>query len=88
MLSLVEVYHRLGSSNGGSTDFWNVGKLIPVHTAQYLRRQPSLYSRPWEPEIPPIVGTFSQIIVIDFSKFYRNMIIQLHINLMLKWQFR
>jgi hypothetical protein len=30
-----------GPDDGGSTDLWNVGKLIPVNTALQLRRQPS-----------------------------------------------
>jgi hypothetical protein len=37
--------------DGGSTDLWNVGKLIPVYTALQPRRQPSSYSPPWEPHV-------------------------------------
>jgi hypothetical protein len=29
------------------------GKLVPDYTVQEPRRQPSSYSRPWEPEILP-----------------------------------
>jgi hypothetical protein len=35
----------------GSKDLWNVGKLLPDYTALQPRRQPSLYSPPWEPQI-------------------------------------
>jgi hypothetical protein len=38
------------TDDGGSTDLWNVGKLIPVYTALQPRRQPSSYLAPWEPE--------------------------------------
>jgi hypothetical protein len=31
--------------DGGSTDLWNVGKLIPVYTALQPRRQPSSTSK-------------------------------------------
>jgi hypothetical protein len=34
-----------------TTDLWNVGKLIPVHTALQPRRQPSPCSQPWEARI-------------------------------------
>jgi hypothetical protein len=39
--------------DGGSTDLWNVGKLIAVYMALHPRRQPSSYSPPWEPQITP-----------------------------------
>jgi hypothetical protein len=39
--------------DGGSMHLWNVGKLLPDYTAYYPRRQSSLYSSPWEPEISP-----------------------------------
>jgi hypothetical protein len=32
---------------------WNVDKYPPQHTEQHPRWQPSSYSSPWEPEIPP-----------------------------------
>jgi hypothetical protein len=56
--SLAEVYWRVRSScclhqgvDGGSNNFWNVGKLLPDYISQHPRRQPSSYSPPWEPEI-------------------------------------
>jgi hypothetical protein len=35
----------------GSTDLWNVGKLIPFYTALQPTRQLSSYSLPWEPQV-------------------------------------
>jgi hypothetical protein len=60
--SLVEVYHHFRGpcclhyqgneanrpDDGGSKD---VGKLLPDYTALQPRRQPSLYSPPWEPQV-------------------------------------
>jgi hypothetical protein len=37
--------------DGGSKDFWNVGKLLPDYTALQPRRQQSSYSPTWEPQI-------------------------------------
>jgi hypothetical protein len=37
--------------DGGSTDLWNVGKLLPVNSPLRPRRQPFLHLRPCEPEI-------------------------------------
>jgi hypothetical protein len=34
---------RYRSDDGGSTDFRNVGRLVPVYTALQPRRQPSSY---------------------------------------------
>jgi hypothetical protein len=39
------------ADGGGSKDLWNVGKLLPDYMALQPRRQPSLYSPPWEPQI-------------------------------------
>jgi hypothetical protein len=36
--------------DGGSTDLWNVGKLIPVYTAPQTKRKPAPYSPPSEPQ--------------------------------------
>jgi hypothetical protein len=44
-----EVTHR--PDDGGSTDIWNAGKLIPVYTALQSRTKPSSYSPPCEPQI-------------------------------------
>jgi hypothetical protein len=41
--------------DGGSKYLWNVGKLLPDYTALQPRRQPSLYSLPWEPQILIII---------------------------------
>jgi hypothetical protein len=56
--SLVEVYQRFRGpccthrpDDGGSKDFWNVGKLLPDYSALQPRRQPSSYLPPWEPQI-------------------------------------
>jgi hypothetical protein len=38
-------------NDGGSTDLWNVSKLIPVYTALKPRRQPSSQSLLWEPQV-------------------------------------
>jgi hypothetical protein len=46
------------SDDGGSKDLWNLGKLLSEYRALQPRRQPSLYSPPWEP----------QILLILFSK--------------------
>jgi hypothetical protein len=55
--SLVEIHlcfrdtfclHHQGDSIT-SKHLWNVGKLLPVYTAQQLGRQPSSFSPPWEP---------------------------------------
>jgi hypothetical protein len=39
--------HHQGDE-GGSTDLWNAGKLVPVCMALKPGRQPSSYSPPWE----------------------------------------
>jgi hypothetical protein len=58
--SLITVYRRFRGAccqnnqghewhryyDGGSRDFWNVGKLLPDCTAQQLRTRPSSYSLP------------------------------------------
>jgi hypothetical protein len=52
--SLVEVYLRFRAhrpDDGASKHLWNVCKLLPDYTAQQLRRQPSSYLPPWEPQI-------------------------------------
>jgi hypothetical protein len=46
---LLMITHR--PDDGGSTDLWNVGKLLPDYTALQPRRQPSSYSPSWEPQI-------------------------------------
>jgi hypothetical protein len=57
----IQSYHRIGNwkldgvrpGDGGSKHIWNVGQFLKDCTAQHLRRQPSSYSSPWEPEISP-----------------------------------
>jgi hypothetical protein len=58
--SLVWVYQRFRGlyclhdyrpDDGGSTDLYKVGRLIPVYTALQPRRQTSSYSQPWGPEV-------------------------------------
>jgi hypothetical protein len=60
--SLIEVYQHFRGScclhhqgdrpvDWGSKHLWNVSKLPPDSRAQQPRRQSSLYSPPWEPEI-------------------------------------
>jgi hypothetical protein len=55
--SLVEVYQRFRCPcclhHQGNEDLWNVGKLLPDHMALQPRRQPSLFSPPWELQILP-----------------------------------
>jgi hypothetical protein len=46
-----ENYFTHRPDDGGSKDFWNIGKLLPDYTALQPRRQPSSYSLPWEPQI-------------------------------------
>jgi hypothetical protein len=55
--SLVVVYwHFRGAyccspDDGGSKWLWNISQHLPNYMAQHLRRQPSSYLSPWEPEI-------------------------------------
>jgi hypothetical protein len=54
LCSLVEVYQRFRGPcclRHQGDDLWNVGKLLPDYMALQPRRQPSLYSPPWEPQI-------------------------------------
>jgi hypothetical protein len=48
------LHHRYRPGDGGSKHLWNVGQFLRDCTAQNTRRQSSLYSPPWEPEISPI----------------------------------
>jgi hypothetical protein len=41
----------LCNDDGGSKHLWNVGQFLPDYMTQHRRRQSSLYSSPWEPEI-------------------------------------
>jgi hypothetical protein len=51
-----------------SEHFWNVGKLLPDHTAEQPRRQASSYLPPWEPEIWQWILGQS----VSLSSFYRR----------------
>jgi hypothetical protein len=42
-------FQKSQGDNEDSKHLWNVGKLPPNYMAKHLRRQPSLYSSPWEP---------------------------------------
>jgi hypothetical protein len=50
--SLARVTHR--PDDGGSKYLWNVGKRLLDYMAEHPRRQSSLYSPLWEPEMSPI----------------------------------
>jgi hypothetical protein len=63
-----------GPDGGDSEHLWNVGKLLPDYTSQHLRRQPSSYSRPWEPEISPNISVPSHLITtfINNDSYYET----------------
>jgi hypothetical protein len=81
--SLVEIYQRFRGpccfhhqgdrpDDGGSKDFWNVGKSLPDYTVLQPRRQPSSYSPPWKPQILPVRKTVSKPHLKRWSKFSKN----------------
>jgi hypothetical protein len=77
--SLVGVYqlfrgpyclHRQVDDDGGSKDILNVGKILPDYTALQLRRQPSSYSPPWEPQIMLSSSLFSGVMCLFWPIFF------------------
>jgi hypothetical protein len=56
---------------GGSKDPWIFGKLIPIYTALQPRRQPSLYSSQWEPQVILSLCSVNLNDVEDCSSFLK-----------------
>jgi hypothetical protein len=65
------------TDNGGHKHLWNAGKSLPDYTAQQLRRQPSSYTQPWEPEISQrmtVACVYDQTVVNVRNRTYFSVI--------------
>jgi hypothetical protein len=64
---------RCHPDDGGSKDIWNVGKLLPDYMAPQLRRQPSSYSLPWEPQV--LLMYMSNFLKTNFMFFSHRLLV-------------
>jgi hypothetical protein len=79
---------RSSPDDGGSKHLWNVGKLLPDHTAHYPRRQPSSYSPQWEPQISPVVRHRSNcqgMSLTNYVHFIHQSFVR--VNFICRWHF-